>query len=52
MKSPKEDYIIRKSVALDSETREDLIIFLSFNTLIVNTIVSVEVNISFTDSAD
>ena len=33
MKSPKEDYEIRKSVTSDLGTREDLLIFLSFNTL-------------------
>ena len=35
MKSPKEDYNIRKSVALDSGPREDLLIFLSFYTLVI-----------------
>ena len=33
MKSPKEDYKIHKSVALDSGPREELLIFLSFYTL-------------------
>ena len=33
MKSPKEDYEIRKSVTSDLGTREDLLNFLSFNTL-------------------
>ena len=31
MKSPKEDYEIRKSVVSETGTREDLLIFLSFN---------------------
>ena len=35
MKSPKEDYKIRKSVAPDPGTRKDLLIFLSFNTLVI-----------------
>ena len=35
MKSPKEDYKIRKSVVSDPGTREDLLIFLSFNTLVI-----------------
>ena len=35
MKSPKEDYEIRKRVALDSGIREDLIIFLSFYTVVI-----------------
>ena len=34
MKSPKEDYKIHKSVALDSGPREDLLIF-SFYTLVI-----------------
>ena len=34
MKSPKEAYKIRKSEALDSGSREDLLIFLSFYTLV------------------
>ena len=36
MKSPKEDYLIRKSVALDYGPREDLLIFLSFNAIVIH----------------
>ena len=35
MKSPKEDYEIRKSVVSDLETREDLLNFLFFTTLVI-----------------
>ena len=35
MKSPKEDYEIRKWVVSDPETGEDLLIFLSFITLVI-----------------
>ena len=35
MKSPKEDYEIRKSVVSDPGTGEDLLIFLSFYTLVI-----------------
>ena len=35
MKSPKEDYEIRKKVVSDPGTGEDLLIFLSFYTLII-----------------
>ena len=35
MKSPKEDYKIRKSESWDPGTREDLLIFLSFNKLVI-----------------
>ena len=35
MKSPKKDYKIRKWVVLDSGTREDLLIFLSFYTVVI-----------------
>ena len=35
MKSPKEDYKIRKSVASKPGTREDLLIILSFYTLVI-----------------
>ena len=40
MKSPKEDYKIRKSQVSDSGTREDPLIFFSFFTLIVNNILA------------
>ena len=36
MKSPKEDYEIRKSVVSDPGTGEDLLIFFSFYTLVFN----------------
>ena len=36
MKSPKEDYEIRKLVVLDLGTGEDLLNFLSFYTLVFN----------------
>ena len=36
MKSTKEDYTIRKRVALDSGPREDLLIFLSLNTIVLH----------------
>ena len=36
MKSPKEDYEIRKSVVSDPGTGEDLLNFLSFYTLVFN----------------
>ena len=36
MKSPKEDYKIRKWVVLDPGTGEDLLIFLYFYTLVFN----------------
>ena len=35
MKSPKEDYEIRKRVVSDPGTGEDLLVFLSFYTLII-----------------
>ena len=35
MKSPNEDYEIRKGVASDPGTLEDLLIFLSFITLVI-----------------
>ena len=35
MKSPKEDYEIRKSVVSDPGTREDLLNFLSFYNLVI-----------------
>ena len=35
MKSPKEDYEIRKLVVSDPGTREDLLIFLSFSLLVI-----------------
>ena len=35
MKSPKEDYEIRKSVVSDLRTREDLLNFFSFYTLVI-----------------
>ena len=36
MKSPKKDYEILKQVASEPGTREDLLIFLSFNTLVIH----------------